>query len=213
MSLLRTFPKSGGIIVPQNLLVHPQTNRKTGIVLVGPPATGKQVVAEAFLNRGIVHYSSSAALREYSEKHNYPEVLEQMRAGSLVEFEHVETVSSWHYQDFISYYQFGVFDGWGRVEREFQELLGVVFRVCDVDVHIVILHADRKIAEERSRGRGRYDHDVFGRRYDIYEDNIGPVTKRSVKLFGKERVHRIDTTHLSKEEVVQTVFGLVPIPN
>lgn len=212
MNSLCTFPTSGGIIMPQNLLACPQTNRKTAILLVGPPATGKQGAAEAFLSKGVVHYSSSAALSEYSKKHDRPEVLEQMRSGLLVDFECVETVSRWHYQDFITYRQFGVFDGWGRVEREFEQLLGVLFRVCDVDVYIVILHADREIAEVRSQGRGRYDHDVFGRRYDIYEHNISPVTKRARKLFGKDRVHRIDTTHLSKEEVVQQVLSFVPLP-
>ena len=202
-----TFPTSGGIIIPQNPLTITKTNRKHGTILVGPPAAGKQGVAGALFNKGFVHYSSSDALIDYSKRNKVPQVIEQMKAGDLVEFEHVERVSGWHYQDFITYRQFGVFDGWCRVEREFRDVVGNLFRVCDVDVRILVLHAEYECAQKRSEGRGRFDHDVFDRRFKIYEENRPAVIQRASKLFGADRVHEIDTTQLSKDQVVEKALS------
>jgi hypothetical protein len=198
-----TFPTSGGIIIPQNPLTITKTNRKHATIGAGPPAAGKQGVAEALLNKGFVHYSSSGALMDYSKSNKIPAVVEQMKAGDLVEFEHVERVSGWHYQDFITYRQFAVFDGWCRVERELRDIVGNLFRVCDVDVRILVLHAEYECAQKRSEGRGRFDHSAFDRRFKIYEENRPKVIQTASKLFGKDRVHEIDTTLLSKDQVVE----------
>lgn len=203
----RTLPISGGITIPQNPLTITKTNRKHASILVGPPAAGKQGVAEALLNKGFVHYSSSSALIDYSKFNKIPAVVEQMKAGDLVEFEHVERVSGWHYQDFITYRQFGVFDGWCRVEREFRDIVGNLFRVCDVDVRVLVLHTEYECAQKRSEGRGRFDHSAFDRRFKIYEENLPGVIQRASKLFGADRVHKIDTTPLSKDEVVERALS------
>jgi hypothetical protein len=213
MSSSNDSPISGGIILPQNQTIITNSNQKFASVLVGPPAAGKQGVAEALFNRGFVHYSSSGALIDYSRRNKIPEVIESMKAGDLVEFEHVERVSGWHYRDFITHRQFGVFDGWCRVERELQEVVSNLFKVCDVHVRFLILHAERTCAEERSRGRGRYDHDAFDRRFRIYEENVGGIIERASKLFGEDRVHKIDTTPLRKEETIEQALACFEIPN
>lgn len=205
----------GGIFLPQNSKLQNQTtSRKHAVILLGPPAGGKSGVAKDFLEQGLVHYSSSAALNEYAEKHGFFQVKEQMKQGELVEFEHVHTVSGWHYRDFLSNNQRtrAVFDGWWRVADEIREIQKPL-KVCDVNVCILNLFTSRECAESRSRGRDRFDDTAFHHRFNIYEQNIRHVLGLAEKFFGKDRIHILDTTHMSEEQVRQQARRCIGLGN
>lgn len=185
------------------LITEPQL--KKAVKLSGPPSGGKGIVSEYLKSLGGIHYSSSAALREYAKRHHLLEILKQMEDGELIDFKHVELVSGWHFQDFVSYRdrRFGIFDGWGRVRKELD--LSLPFLKEQAETNLVFLEADNECLLERSRKRGRVDDGAIAKRIRIYRENFDFLYDGACKHLGEEHVHIIDTTELNVEDVQERV--------
>lgn len=178
---------------------------KKAVKLSGPPSGGKGIVSEYLKSLGGTHYSSSAALREYAKRLDLKEVLKQMEEGDLIELEHVQLVSGWHFLDFVTYDErkFGIFDGWGRVRKELD--LSLPFLKERADTSLVFLEADDECLLERSRKRGRVDDGAIAKRIRIYRENFKFLYDGACKHLGEEHVHIIDTTELNVQGVQEKV--------
>lgn len=198
---------------PGGVLATPRNNQiklKQAVFVVGGPNAGKGNVSE-FLTPHGRGYSSSRSLKGYANRHNRKDVLHAMDRGDLVQYEVVELVSTWDYNDALVHQEKAFLDGWWRIEKEPQTVIPI-FLKAGVDVQVIALDAEEGCLEERATGRGREDavRSVFRNRFNIHKTHFGSVLRTSKSLLGNERVHLIDTTHLSKGDVREKVAALLP---
>lgn len=213
MSSLTSVRLLGGTIaVPQN----ENQKIKHAILLTGAANAGKGFVTEQILehfksrnNTGkIKHYSSSYALGEFAKTHNRRDVLEQMKSGGLVDFEVVERVSGWDYNDFIHHGEVAIFDGWWRVCKEI-EVARQFFNQHNVSLRVIALDGEKEPLWERAKNRGREDAQraVYERRFDVHEEHFQKVVKAAEKFVGAGNVHVVDTTHMTKSQVREYILS------
>jgi hypothetical protein len=208
MSKIATLPKSGGIFIPQNQ-TQPSTQTKRAVKLIGPACVGKTMVSNLLIDHGALHYSSSAALTAFAQRHGRQDILEKIKKGDLVDIEDVKLVSGWDFQDFLHYRSFAVFDGWGRVPTELEVSLPILKKKAQIE--ILLLDARPEILLERARARKRGDDDAINNRLQIHFEHAQALRSSAIRLLGKDRVHVLDTTHLTPDQVkdaVKTKLGL-----
>lgn len=199
MSITATGKQGDAVTAPHHR--NQQINKK-GVKLIGKPCSGKSVVAKRFVKQyGATHYSSSAALRQYASQHDRTDILYQMDNGDLVtDMDVVRLVSGWHFQDFEAHRTLGIFDGWGRIDKELKFGLERLMRI-NGDLQVVFLDGETDALRERARQRGRGDDGVLLKRINCYCEFFDRLIDISRIKLGENRVHLIDTTSLTEDEV------------
>ena len=203
MSGIITLKTSGGVIATPHNRTQTPHKRKRAIKLLGPACSGKSMVSKMLVDIGARHYSSSTALTEYANKHNHKDILANIKKGNLVDIQHVLRVSAWDFQDFIAHREFGIFDGWGRVPKELE--VSVPFLKKTVDIDVLILEATSECLRHRAKLRGRNDDEAIETRIRIYLEHERELKQTAIRLLGEERVHVVETTTLTPDQVKQFV--------
>ncbi len=190
---------------------YQERSNKKGVILIGPPCTGKTDVARLLFKKGAKHYSSSTALRAYARRNGRPDIIEQMERGELVsDFEVLQRVSRLHYQDFIRQIREGemaIFDGWGRTPQELSYALDSLY--SQGEIHVCFLDATDECLWKRSHKRGRNDDASIAKRIQIYRENVEILQTVADWRLGPQFYLTVDTTHLNQQQVFEKVYGQV----
>lgn len=177
--------------------------------LIGPPCSGKGTLAGKFNAPPRSSYSASAEIRRFIREQGLREEEQKMKEGELVSFPKiVSKVLRWQLQDFCAHREFGLFDGFGRVEQEVRLIGAMLFDNPTFDIlgTVIFLDAPEDVLRQRNEDRGRDDdRHAIERRIQIYLENRQSVMDAVAKIKGV-RSHTIRTEKTPPDNVAHEVF-------
>lgn len=174
------------------------------IILIGPPCTGKETIAQALSDEfNLPHISTGDMLRSQvaAETNLGLTIKHLLEAGQFVEDDimnaavHAEIANLHHY----------ILDGYPRTLSQAQFYLELVIRP------VIVVHIDtpRHILLERAKERQRADDKVIETRIKIYEN----VTKPVISLLNKSSKVKLLTVKgrngpAVMDDVIQLILNL-----